>query len=347
MFDAWSRSLILSCALALHPCVLWAQTLGYANHPRAQVLLKQLSEREGFSVAELDTVRSALAQAERLPRLIEAEQNAAERIETWSTYAAKRVDDLRIRRGADFIAEHRATLAEAEAEFGVPPEVIAGILGLETNFGRITGGARVLDALSTQGFEHPTRTPFFFDELTQFFIFCRDFGMNPVELKGSYAGAMGWAQFMPSNYRRLAVDFDGDGKRDLWSAADAIGSIARYLVEYDRARSYRRGEPLAVHARLRQALPPDAPVNIKQATYTVAAVKELGLEPVVDLPPSTPVGIVQLTLDQGQEYWVGLHNFYSVMSYNPRIYYAMTVTRLAQEMASLDAQRLADGSDIE
>lgn len=347
MLDAWSRPLVLLCALALLPCVLQAQTATYADHPRAQTLLLQLSEREGFSAAELDTVRSALAQAERLPHLIEAEQNAAERTETWSTYAAKRVDDLRIRRGADFIAEHRAILAQAEAEFGVPPEVIAGILGLETNFGRITGGARVLDALATQGFEHPTRTAFFFDELTQFFIFCRDFSMDPTDIKGSYAGAMGWAQFMPSNYRRLAVDFDGDGKRDLWSAADAIGSIARYLVEYDRARVYRRGEPLAVHARLRQALPPDAAVNIKQATYTVAALKELGLEPVVDLPPATPVGIVQLTLDEGQEYWVGLHNFYSVMSYNPRIYYAMTVTRLAQEMASLDAQRLADGSGAE
>ncbi|MGQ0618327.1 MAG: lytic murein transglycosylase [Panacagrimonas sp.] len=314
----------------------------YSGHPRAGELLQRLATEEHFSPGELDAVRTALAQAERLPQLVEAEQKAAERTETWTVYSTKRVDEARIERGADFIEEHRQTLAEAEAQFGVPAEVIAGVLGLETNFGRITGGARVLDALTTQGFEHPTRARFFFDELAQFFVFCRDSGWDPTELKGSYAGAMGWAQFMPSNYRRLAVDFDGDGRRDLWTAGDAIGSIARYLVDYDPQRAFRRGEPLAVPARLTRPLPAGFLTNLKQTSHTAGALKELGVEAGFELPPATPVGVLELTLDAGVEYWIGLHNFYSVMSYNPRTYYAMTVTQLAQAMARLDAQRAAE-----
>ena len=311
----------------------------YSDHPRAKVLLQQLANEERFSTDELNSVRAALTQAEQLPQLIEAEKNAAERTETWTTYAAKRVDAPRIERGADFIAEHRALLTRAESEFGVPPAIIAGVIGLETNFGRFTGSARVLDALATQGFEHPTRSAFFFNELKNFFAFCRDFGLQPTELKGSYAGAMGWAQFMPSNYRRLAVDFDNDGKRDLWSPADAIGSIARYLVEYDRARGWHRGEPLMVPAKVIKPLPASVPINSKHTTHTVAALTALGMESNIELPPQTRVGVIRLQLDEGVEYWLGLHNFYSVMSYNPRVYYAMTVSQLAQEMMRLDASR--------
>lgn len=313
----------------------------YSAHPRAQELLSQLATQDRFSPAELEAVRAALVQAERLPKLVEAEQKSAERTETWTTYAAKRVDALRIERGADFLAEYRAVFARAESEFGVPPAVIAGVLGLETNFGRFTGSARVLDALATQGFEHPTRSAFFFSELREFFVFCRDSGRDPVAPLGSYAGAMGWAQFMPSNYRRLAVDYDGDGQRDLWSPADAIGSIARYFVEYDRARSWQRGQPLMVPARLERALPAELPLNTSRLTHTVGELAALGLRPDVELPASTRVGVVQLTLDDGVEYWLGLHNFYSVMSYNPRVYYAMTVSLLAREMARLDATRSA------
>lgn len=328
---------LLALLLAVLPAA--AAHADYSGHPRAGELLQRLKAREQFSPEQLAAVRVALTQAERIPRLIEAEQNAAERTETWTTYAAKRVNLARIELGADFLAEHRVVLAQAEAAYGVPPAVIAGVLGLETNFGRFTGSARVLDALTTQGFEHPTRTPFFFEELVQYFVFCRDMDWDPQTLKGSYAGAMGWAQFMPSNYRRLALDFDGDGQRDLWSAADAIGSIARYLVDYDPKRSWQRGQPVLVPARLTRALPAGFASNARTTSHTVADLRALGVEPGIDLPPATPVGLLELTLDEGKEYWLGLHNFYSVMSYNPRVYYAMTVSRLAQEIAGLDAQR--------
>lgn len=330
-------SLLLSASVVADPGT--GSGAGYSEHPRAQALLQQLASEERFSEPEIAAVRAALVQAERIPKLVEAEQKSAERTETWTTYAAKRVDAPRIALGAEFIAEHRAVLTEAESEYGVPASIIAGVLGLETNFGRFTGSTRVLDALATQGFEHPTRATFFFSELREFFVLCRDRGLNPVEPKGSYAGAMGWAQFMPSNYRRLAVDFDGDGQRDLWQPADAIGSIARYLVDYDRARSWQRGEPLMVPAQLKRPLPADVAVNTSRTTHTVEALAALGIESAVELPAGTRVGVVRLDLDDGVEWWLGLHNFYSVMSYNPRVYYAMTVNLLAQEMARLDAAR--------
>lgn len=310
----------------------------YSNHPRAQALYAALQSEHGFSVGDIQTVRTALAQAKPIASLIEAEQKAPERTETWTVYSAKRVDALRIRRGAQFIHDNRALLDRAETEYGVPGAVIAGVLGLETNFGRITGNARVLDALATQGFDHPTRTKFFFEELEQYFVFCRDFGFPPTQLKGSYAGAMGWAQFMPSNYRRLAVDFDGDGRRDLWSAADAIGSIARYFIDYKPELRWHRGEPLIVPARRVKPLPADIVVNAKNVGYTVAQLRSAGIEPGAQLPANLAVGLIELQLDPGgpadKEYWIGLPNFYSVMSYNPRVYYAMTVSRLAAAMAT-------------
>lgn len=335
----------------MHRACLWLVLLwtsvpcfaDYSTHVKVPALLNQLVAEERFTDKELEGVKAALREAEKLPQLVQAEQTAAERTETWTTYAAKRVDAPRIARGAEFIAQYREMLMRAESEYGVPPSVIAGVLGLETNFGSFTGTTRVLDALATQGMDHPTRSKFFFSELVAFFAFCRDFGMDPTEPKGSYAGAMGWAQFMPSNYRRLAVDFDGDGKRDLWQPADAIGSVARYLVDYDPARRWHRGEPLMVPAKLLQPLAADVAVNTSRSTHRAGSLATLGLESAVDLPPETRVGIVRLQLDQGEEYWLGLHNFYSVMSYNPRVYYAMTVSLLAREMARLDAERGAAG----
>lgn len=315
----------------------------YSGHPQAARLLQLLSAQHGFSAAELAQVQQALVSAQTIPSLIEAEQKAPERTETWSTYSTKRVDALRIKRGAQFMLDNRELLARAEMEYGVPPGVIAGVLGLETNFGRITGGARVLDALATQGFDHPTRSAFFFSELTEYFVFCRDFGFAPESLKGSYAGAMGWAQFMPSNYRKLAVDFDGDGKRDLWSAADAIGSIARYFNDYRPQLAWRRGEPLIVPATIKGTLAERIERNGKNVAYSVRELQQAGVIPAVKLPADMAVGLLELQLDPAgsanKEYWIALPNFYSVMTYNPRVFYAMTVSQLARAMTA-EAARL-------
>lgn len=316
---------------------------GYESHPKAALLIERLALEFAFSSEELDEVRLALAEAERLPQLIAAERNAAERTETWTTYAAKRVDPQRIQRGAAFISEHRIWFDRAQVDYGVPREVIAGVLGLETSFGRVTGKARVLDSLATQGFDHPTRSAFFFSELVEFFVHCREQGIDPSVPLGSYAGAMGWAQFMPSNYRRLAVDYDRDGRTDLWSAPDAIGSVAAYLTGYDPKRAWRRGEAVMLRARLTQG-PVALATNTARPGLSAGQLSAAGVEVQARLPLETPLGLIELNLDQGKEYWVGLHNFYSLMSYNPRVYYAMTVAQLAEAIARTEVAQTSTAS---
>lgn len=316
---------LLLCSSAAHA--------DYSGHPKAAALLETLRATHGFNAADLDMVRGALAQAERLPQLVEMEQKAPERTETWTRYSS-RIDQSRIDGGLAVLRDYEPFLDRAEEEFGVPPAVIAAIMGIETRYGRITGNIRVLDALATQGFEHPTRSVFFSSELEHFFVFCRDFRRDPASIKGSYAGAMGAAQFMPSNYRRLSLDYDGSNGRDLWTLPDAIGSIGNYFIRYRPAQAWQRGEPLMIPARQLAPLPPGTEVNGKAPAYNAGALLRAGYLAIdIQIPPDTPVGIVQLPLDDGsQEYWLALHNFYTVMTYNPRTFYAMAVAQLAQRI---------------
>ena len=320
-------------ALALLLACGAAQASGYALHPRAPLLLETLKARYGFAPEELISVSEALLAAQRLPQLVEAEQKAPEKTESWTRYSA-RINADRIAGGRALLDAQTDTLAQAEEEFGVPPPVVAAILGIETRYGSITGKTRVLDALATQGFDHPTRSAFFFSELTEYFAFCRDSKRAPTDPAGSYAGAMGAAQFMPSNYRRLALDYDGDGRTDLWSLPDAIGSIAHYFTRYRPALAWQRGAPLILPASIEGKLPTDLVRNVKAPSHTVAQLAALGITTDTPLPPETPVGLIELTLEDGRfEYWLGLHNFYSVMTYNPRTYYAMAVSQLALRLA--------------
>lgn len=310
----------------------------YRDHAKVPELFDNLRRNYAFSEAELQDVRNALAEAQRLPQLVEAEQKAPEKTENWTQYS-RRIDESRVQGALKVIREQADSFARAESEFGVPPPVIAAIIGVETSYGNITGRIRVLDSLSTQGFDHPTRAPFFFGELAEFFAFCRDFGFAPSAPQGSYAGAMGAAQFMPSNYRRLALDYDGDGRRDLWTLPDAIGSIAHYFVSYKPELAWQRGEPLAVRARLTRELPAGIERNTRTPMYSAGDLQLAGLVPEVALPPQTPVGVVELPLDGGaSEYWIALPNFYTVMTYNPRTFYAMAVTQLAQRIEQMQEQ---------
>lgn len=312
----------------------------YSQHPRVPALLEKLRTEFGFTPAELEGVQAALVQAERIPALIEAEQKAREKTLTWDAYRPLHVREANLRNGARFLADNKEWLARAEAQYGVPPAVITAILGVETKFGTYTGQNRTLDALATQGFEHPTRSAFFFGELAEFFALCRDNGFTPTAIKGSYAGAVGAAQFMPSNYRKLSVDFDGDGVRNLWALPDAIGSIANYLVSYSPSRAWQRGQPMIIPADLSHKPGEGWLLNPKTVTHRLADYLGAGVTPRISLPPDTPVGLLALTLSgepERQEYWLGLANFYSVMSYNPRVYYAMAVTQLAEELQKAPA----------
>lgn len=332
------RTFLLPLLLSLLPALAAAD---YGGHAKAATLLNTLQHEHGFSAAELDQVRAALVEARQLPQLVQQEQKAPEKTETWTQYA-RRVDESRVRAGVETLRTYAPYFARAESEFGVPGPVIAAVLGIETRYGRITGSVRVLDALATQGFDHPTRAPFFFSELVAFFAFCRDFGFAPNAPKGSYAGAMGAAQFMPSNYRRLALDYDGDGRRDLWTLPDAIGSIAHYFRRYHRDIAWQRGQPLVVPATLTAAQPPKAEYNSRDTFYFAGDLAPAGLKPAVELPPKTRVGLIELPLDDGgREYWLGLPNFYAVMTYNPRIFYAMAVTQLAARIEAAAAAQAA------
>lgn len=322
------RVLLLCAGLVWLP----AATADYSTHPRVPELLQGLAAEHGFTAADLDGVRQALAAAEPVPKLIEAEQTAKEKTLTWDAYRRIHVHDGNLQRGARFLSEQREWLARAERQYGVPPAVVAAILGVETKYGSYTGPHRVLDALATQGFDHPTRSAFFFGELEEFFVLCRDYGFKPAEVRGSYAGALGAAQFMPSNYRRLALDFDNDGVKDLWKLPDAIGSVAHYLVSYAPTRAWQRGLPLTVPAALKTSPGADWPLNSKSLTHRLSDFLRVGLKPGIALPEDTPVGLLELNLPESKEYWLGLNNFYSVMSYNPRVFYAMAVSHLAEEL---------------
>lgn len=306
-------------------------TASYADHPRATELLQLLADKYRFNDDDLAMARRALASANKVPKLIAAEQNAKEKTLTWTRYRPIHINQRNIERGAAFMREQAQWLSRAEAEFGVPAEVIAAILGVETKWGGYTGPHRVLDSLATQGFDHPRRHAFFFIELAEYLAFCRDQQRDPTDVVGSYAGAMGLAQFMPSNYRRLALDYDDDGDVDLWSIPDAIGSVAAYLVRYRPSVGWQRGQPVAVRAVVSGEVTTDS--NPRKPNSTVRSLAERGVTPAVSLDQTAPAAHVELVLDAGHEHWIGLNNFFSIMSYNPRVFYAMSVYELSQAIA--------------
>lgn len=315
----------------------------YRGHPKTAELRQILARDYRFDAADLARVDVALAEARQQPQLIQSERkNKESTTPLWDDYRALHVFPKQIENGLKLLRDYADYFERAEAEFGVPPVVVAAILGVETKYGSYTGKHRVLDALVTQGYEHPTRQPFFFSELAAFFAFCRDFGYDPLEVKGSYAGAVGYAQFMPSNYLRLARDYDGDGRIDLWNVPDAIGSIAHYFTAYrppDRASAHwRRGEPLLAPISSIQLRDNPPERNARLPNATVGDWQRYGVVSAAELPPELPAGLVELRRPQGPEYWLALPNFYSVMSYNPRVFYAMAVTQLAADLQQAQAR---------
>lgn len=318
-------------------CAALPATASYRDDPKTALLHSKLIAEYAFTERDLLAVDEALDQAERQPQLVQAErQNKEVTTPLWDDYKALHVFPRQIDNGLKLLQENQPWFARAEAEYGVPPVVVAAILGVETKYGTYTGKNRVLDALVTQGYEHPTRSAFFFNELAAYFAFCRDSGRPATSVKGSYAGAVGFAQFMPSNYLNLAVDYDGDGTVDLWSMPDAIGSIARYFTRYQPperpAVHWRRGEPLLVPVTA-VTLAATAPArNTKAANATLGDWVKAGVTPAVDMPLDLPAGLLELRRPNGTEYWLALPNFYSVMTYNPRVFYAMAVTELAAEL---------------
>ncbi|MBK1733483.1 lytic murein transglycosylase B [Thiococcus pfennigii] len=245
----------------------------------------------------------------------------------WTRYRARFVTSESIANGVAFWRRHETALERAEARYGVPPEYVVAILGVETRYGGYLGTTRILDALATLAFDYPRRAEYFTRELESFLVMCRHEGIDPLAPRGSYAGAMGLGQFMPTSFHGYAVDFDGDGHRDLWGASDAIGSVANYLSGH----GWRRGEPVAVPARAMGFTPKSLEAGFA-ARYPVSLLVSRGITAVNPLLGYREASLLELDATDRYEYWLGLDNFQVITSYNRSTYYAMAVHQLAQEL---------------
>lgn len=308
----------------------------YSHRPAAKKIIQSLTA-QGLNA---QWVSYQLAHATRQESILKAMSNPAESRLTWGKYRTIFLNEKRIRLGVAFWKKHAKTLQRAEKEYGVPPQIILAILGVETYYGQNMGSYRVLDALATLGFDYPPRSGFFLKQLEAFFVLSQKAHISLSETTGSYAGAMGMAQFIPTSYLAYAIDFDHDGKTDLInSAADAIGSIANYFTKHH----WQPGLPVAAQAKVEgnnwQAAFDAA--QLKPA-MTLATAKQAGITALAcgghhvpsnycfgALPASTSVAPLELEGAYGKEYWLTTDNFYTITRYNHSPLYAMAVFQLA------------------
>ena len=293
-----------------------------------QAFIDRMVEEHGF---ERDALTATLAGAERKENILEAIARPAEGTLTWGEYRDIFITKKRIDAGVRFWQEHEAELTGVAADTGVPVEMLVGIIGVETYFGRITGSYRVLDALSTLAFHYPPRSPFFTSELEEFLLLVRTEEIDAGMPTGSYAGAMGRPQFMPSSYRAYAVDATGDGKRDIWNNwSDVAGSIANYFLAHD----WEPGEEVAASAILSERFEgPVAKASLKPDS-TVGELSNGGVVFATEQALDSPTRLIELEGHEGTEYWVGFHNFFVITRYNRSVLYALAVHQLGEEIAA-------------
>jgi membrane-bound lytic murein transglycosylase B len=312
-----------------------AHAESYLSRAEVDAYIEELIQQHNFSRPELEEV---LAAAERRQDIIDLMRRPAERRLNWHEYSKIFLDEQRIAGGVEFWQQNQATLERAQKEYGVAPEVIVAIIGVETRYGRVTGRHRVVDALMTLAFDYPPRASFFRKELTQFLLLAREEGKNPISLTGSYAGAMGFGQFIPSSYRSYAVDFDQDGVRDIWqNRNDAIGSVANYFSRHGWRGAEQVTLPVQLKAETEQLLS-IANQSLKP-THSIAEMAEMGV--IVDgLDPDARVLLLRLLGGEKPEYWLGFDDFYVITRYNHSRLYAMAVYQLGQEIVKRRKQSI-------
>ncbi len=299
---------------------LFAAPKGYGQRKAAAPVIHDLV-KAGFKASY---VRHILDGARQQPDIIHSMNHPAEAL-PWYRYRHIFLRRGRIRAGAAFVRAHSRALSRAQARYGVPPSIIAAIIGVETRYGQHTGHYRVIDALATLAFDYPPRAGYFRRQLEQFFLMSRKAHVNPAHVKGSYAGAMGLPQFMPSSYRAYAVDFNHDGRIDLWQATDAIGSVANYL----KRNGWQRGLPLAVPAQMQTTRDPKANLGWQPDT-TAAKLRAKGVTPARAVAGDKAVALIRLKRRSGDAYWLAGHDFFVITRYNHSRLYAMAVVQLAQ-----------------
>lgn len=303
----------------------------YARRPEIAGFIDEMVARHDFDAASLRTLFGQARRSADVLRLIAPPAAGFRR--SWEAYRARFLDPLRVREGLAFWRTHEAALARAQDQWRVPPEIVVAIIGVETIYGRVTGDFRILDALSTLAFDYPRRAAFFREELEQFLLHAREQQRNPLELRGSFAGAIGLPQFMPGSIRRHAIDFDGDGRIDLQrSPVDAIGSVARFLAEH----GWVGDEPTHFDASIAH----DAGIaELIEAgiepRFTIEELAAHGVGSPQAIPPDTLLALVDLpNADAPPSYYLGARNFYVITRYNRSSFYAMAVIELSKALAA-------------
>jgi len=299
---------------------------GYTSNPQVQTFINEMVARHGFSKQELEKIFS---EAQRSDSILAAMSKPAEKKLAWYEYRKIFLTQSRIEGGVAFWNQHAEALAQAEKVYGVDAQIIVAIIGVETRYGGNTGKYRVLDALTTLAFDYPPRSAFFRGELEQYLLLARADHIDVLTTTGSYAGAMGYGQFIPSSYQRYAVDFDQDGKRDLWnSPMDIVGSVANYLHEH----GWNLGATVTLRAKVTGTRYESV---IEKGLKPEMSVKKLRIDGITaskPLPGDTLAALISLDQENGPEYWLGLNNFYVITHYNHSPLYAMAVYQLSEEI---------------
>ncbi len=327
---------IIALVLVLCSSLTCAANLPYDQREQGKQLIQRLRQQPGI---DAEWLRAVLADARFQPKIVAAMQRPAEKVLPWYKYRQIFLKPGRIEGGVAFINEHAVLFKQVEKYYGVPPSIIAAIIGVETRFGQHTGNDRVLDALATLGFDYPPRAEFFYSELGHFLTLCKSEGLDARSVKGSYAGAMGMPQFISSSYQAYAVDFNGNGKRDLWrEPADIIGSVANYFS----AHGWQPGA--AVAARAPDAAGPLAQIerSKRKTRYRYDELAAAGATAENPPPGDTQVGLLEFENAEGAQFWVGYNNFFVITSYNHSPLYAMAVYQLSQAIEAGMAKQMPE-----
>jgi membrane-bound lytic murein transglycosylase B len=302
-----------------------AAALDVNGHPDLQKLVEQVASESSYSTAQL---KALFLQVERKERIIEILSRPAES-KPWHEYRKLFLTEKNVRDGVRFWRQHEKTLKRAETEYGVPPEIIVATLGIETRYGTNTGGFRVIDALTTIALDYPRRSKYFLRELREFLLLADEQRLSPLQLTGSYAGAIGYPQFMPSSYRAYAVDFDNDGHVDLVnSMEDAIGSIASYY----RRHGWKSGQPVGWDVRVAGDEASQHVSKKLKTTHTLSALLAAGVELENPVTSDVNAALIELEGEQGPQYRIVFDNFFVITRYNTSRLYATAVQLLGEQV---------------
>ena len=298
----------------------------YSENDETAEFIDYMAQKHGYEKSYLEAIFQRAKYQERVVRIMNRQPEGTM---TWQRYRGIMINESRISAGKEFIKSHKQDLKRAEKIYGVPAEIIASIIGIETRYGRIKGNIRVIDSLSTLAFDYPRRSKFFKVQLEEFLLLSREENFNLEEIEGSIAGAMGYGQFMPDSYRDYAVDFDNDGVRDILNnPIDAIGSVANFL---NKKGKWKPNVPIAMRAK--------AISEVKEITssfkpyMTEIELEEFGLEATEIIPSNLKFVPISLNLEDGYEYWLGFDNYQSISRYNRSKLYVMAVFEFSNSLS--------------